>query len=519
MNEIPKITPDFIISLVIRRRWIILVSLSLSLCVGIAMGIILPKEYEASTLILIEPQRVPQDYVRSIVSSDPGDRINTLSQQIMSRTNLEKIIDDFKLFADPQDVNLYDEDKIRYLTQRIDVRVTRDRRGADAFSISYRGKNPLKVMRVTNALANSFIDANLKIREGQAHGTSVFLDSELEQMRLRLEGVEEKIKVYRKNYMGELPEQLDSNLGTLNRLQASLNARQQSLRQAKIRLSSLQAQSTDRSQQVVIIDSNNRNVVNTGSSLADLRAQLESLKSRYTEKHPDIIRLKKTIKEREAAQESQSAGNDSSVTRTYISPQLRLQITAVKQDINVTETEIENIKRQIQEYQRRVENTPRREQELLSLRRGYQNIQRSYDSLLARKLEADIAVNMERKSKGEQFRIIDPAKVPQKPVSPNMKKIFMMIMVLGIGLGGGVSFLLDFFNTSFRRPDDIEESLDLPVLATLPIIQKPFQKWLSRINQACSIIFLAVTTGLFGVFALICLKGSEPVVEMLKKIM
>lgn len=520
MNEKQiKITPEFILGLVIRQRWIIMTCVCLALVAGIALGITLPKEYEARTLILIEPQRVPQDYVRSIVNSDPGERINTLSQQIMSRTNLEKIIADFKLFSDPQDANLYDEDKIKYLTKRIDVRVTRDHRGADAFSISYIDKDPQKVMRVTNALANSFIDENLKIRESQAHGTSVFLDSELEQMRIKLEGVEEQIKTYRKSYMGELPEQLESNLRILDSLQTNLNDRQRSLRQAKIRLADLQSPSSLQRHQVVVIGRDGQSTLDgSRSSLSDLRAQLENLNARYTSKHPDIVRLKKRIKELEENQNKQIDKDSSSNLQADVPPRLRIQIADLRREISIAINEIENTKNQIAEYKRRVENTPKREQEILGLRRDYRRIQASYESLLSRKLEADIAVNMERKQKGEQFRIIDSAKVPQKPVSPNMKKIFMMIMVIGFGAGGGISFLLEFFNTSFRGTDDIEETLGLPVLATLPIIRSPLQKWLLRINQAGSLMFLAFTLGLFCIFAFICIKGSGPFLATIDKL-
>ncbi|MEJ2452709.1 MAG: Wzz/FepE/Etk N-terminal domain-containing protein [Candidatus Thiodiazotropha sp.] len=203
MNEKAlKITPEFIIELAFRRRWIILTPLCLALILGTVLALILPKRYQASTLILIEPQRVPQNYVQPIVSSEASDRINTLSQQIMSRTNLEKIISDFDLFSSPKQEDMYMEDKIESLRQCIEINVTRDRRGADAFSISFKGGDPQKVMRVTNALATSFIDENLKVRESQALGTSDFLDSELKSMRQRLEQVEEKIKEYRKHYMG-----------------------------------------------------------------------------------------------------------------------------------------------------------------------------------------------------------------------------------------------------------------------------------------------------------------------------
>jgi polysaccharide chain length determinant protein (PEP-CTERM system associated) len=511
-----NITPEFVLELVLRRRWFILTPLCLALVCGIYVATTLPRIYKAQTLILIEPQRVPQNYVQPLVSEEANDRINTLSQQIMSRTNLEKIITDFNLFSGPENAQMYDEDKIRNLSNRINVSVTRDRkRGADAFSISFKGREPRKVMQVTNALANSFIDENLKVRESRALGTSDFLDAELDSMRNKLEQVEEGIKEYRKNFMGELPEQLDTNLRILDRLQDNLNERKQSIRSAKTRLADLNSQVALRPQQVVVIGpGDQRPNPNDGSaSLEELQAQLDTLSARYTQKHPDIMRLKKLIAERESKQAAifeQNRNNKAKpdVPVAPMSPQLRLQISEVQRDIQLTQTEIETLNNQILFYQKRVENTPKREQELLSLRRDYQNIQGSYDSLLKRKLEADIAVNMERKQKGEQFRILDPARLPQKPVSPDLKKIFLMAVAGGLGIGGGIAFLLEFFNTSFRKPDDIESSYGLPVLVTIPRIYKARQKLYRKIEYVGSVATSLVAVGLFGFFAMICLRGA-----------
>jgi len=520
-KSIFKITPEFILELVLRRRWLILIPFFLSLIAGIYLSITLPKTYEAKTLILIEPQRVPQNYVQSIVSAEASDRINTLSQQILSRTNLEKIISDFNLFSEPEHANMFSEDKIESLSKRINVNVTRDRRGADAFSISFRGAEPRKVMQVTNALATSFINENLKVRESQAMGTSDFLDSELEAMRIRLEQVEEKIKEYRKNYMGELPEQLDSNLRILDRLQETLNDRQQSVREARVRLAELNSQASMRPQQVVVIG-NEQRPGDGSTSLADLQAQLESLLARYTDSHPDVVRLKKMILEFEAKQDGEGADNRSQQDRMATSnlpPELRMQINEVRREIQLSESEVESLRAQIGVYQKRVEETPKREQELLGLRRDYQNIQASYDSLLSRKLEADIAVNMERKQKGEQFRIVDSAKLPEKPISPDPRKLFLMVVAAGLGIGGGAAFLLEYLNTSLRKPDDVETFFELPVLTSIPTIFRPKQILLRKLDVAGSIAFSMITLVFLAVFAFVCLRGPEQLVGAVKKLL
>ncbi len=513
-----KITPDFIRDLVIRRRWIIILPFCLALITGIYLAFALPRLYEAKTLILIEPQRVPQQFVQPIVPDEPGDRISTLSQQILSRTNLEKIIKDFALFSDNENRNRYMEDKVDALRNLIIIDVISDRRrGTEAFSITLQGKDPKKVANVANGLASNFIDANLKVRESQALGTSEFLDAELISMRTKLEQVEEKIKNYRKTYMGELPEQLETNLRILDRLQQNLNDQQQNVRDGRARLAELNSQASAQNRAVVVIGGENR-PNNGGTSLEELKAQLESLRSRYTEKHPDIQRLTKQIAELEAKKAADEKNNQLDSAWANLSPDMRRQVTQAQREIQVATGEIETLKSQIAEYQKRVENTPKREQELLSLKRDYQNIQSSYDSLLGRKLEADIAVNMERKQKGEQFKIIDPAKEPQKPVAPDMRKLFLAVVAAGLGLGGGVAFLLEYLGTSFRKPDELESYFELPVLTSVPTIFDPKQIFLRKVDVALSLVVSIMIAGLFGAFAIICLKGPEQVLGALRTI-
>lgn len=520
MNENTfKLTPEFIRDMVIRRRWMIILPFCLALVAGIYLAFALPRIFEAKTLILIEPQRVPSQFVQSIVTDEPGDRISTLSQQIMSRTNLEKIINDFSLFTNPKDNYIYMEDKVNALRSLITIDVISDRRrGTDAFSITFKGKDPTKVASVVNGLASNFIDANLRVRETQALGTSEFLDSELVSMRTKLEQVEEKIKNYRKTNMGELPEQLETNLRILDRLQQNLNDQQQNVRDGRARLAELNTQMSARNQAVVVIGGAQQ-PNNAGTSLEDLKAQLESLRSRYTEKHPDIQRLKKQIAELEAkraAEEEDKNNSPSDVGLANMPPDLRRQVTTAQREIQVAEGEIESLKAQIAEYQKRVENTPKREQELLSLKRDYQNIQTSYDSLLSRKLEADIAVNMERKQKGEQFKIIDPAKTPQKPVAPDMRKLFLVVVALGLGIGGGAAFLLEYMGTSFRKPDELESYFDLPVLTSIPTIYDHKQIFWRKVDVALSLAMSGITVGLLGAFAIICMTGPERVLGALK---
>ena len=497
----------------------------MAMIVGITLSIVLPKIYEANTLILIQPQRVPQNYVQSLVSTDPSERISTLSQQVLSRTNLEKVIGEFKLFQGAEYENMYIEDKLDSIRKRISIDVSRDRRGNDAFSITFKDRNPETVMKVTNALASYFIDENLKLREAQAVGTSDFLDAELQNMKARLEAVEDQMKNYRQSYMGELPEQLDSNLRILDRLQEHSGELQERFSDAKIRLVALQneAAAPRKEPTTIIIGQDNKEEIN---DVNQMKSKLENLLSRYTERHPDVVRLKTRILELEeqakanAQSESSTIDSDNPDQKqpVLLSREYQTQYTEITREMRRLEADIQDTKRQISIYKQRVEDTPKREQELLSLKRDYQNIQSSYDSLLARKLEAEIAVNMERKQKGEQFKILDPAKLPQKPVEPNMKKLFIMIVGAGLAFGGGIIFLLEYLDNSFKRPEDVEAELDLPLLCTIPQIIDRRALIFRRLEHTSCAIFGLISFVLFAAFAILTQRGVEGTLELVNKI-
>jgi hypothetical protein len=194
------------------------------------------------------------------------------------------------------------------------------------------------------------------------------------------------------------------------------------------------------------------------------------------------------------------------------------QRTELTLEIRNLNSDIAKVRRDIQEYQRRVENTPKREEELLSLQRDYDNIQESYNSLLNRQLEAQIAVNMEKKQKGEQFQIIDRAQVPRNPVSPDMRMLFLITIALGLGTGGGLIFLIDFFDSSFRRSEDIEQKLGIPLLATIPRIYLSADFRRKRVRKVMTAFSLFVTACLFGSFAVLIFIGPEPAIELVREI-
>jgi polysaccharide chain length determinant protein (PEP-CTERM system associated) len=518
-----KLNLEKILHLVILKRWFLLIPFCLSLLAGIVYSIKVPRIYTAETLILVEPQRVPDDYIRSVVEGDVESRVNTIQQQILSRTNLSRIIKEFNLFNKPKDKKLYLEEKIASLRKRIVVKVTQSgrRSDADSFNISFKDESPEIAMKVTNAIATSFIDENLKVREEQAVGTSNFLAGELESVRTRLEVLEEQLKNFREKNMGELPEQLESNLRILDRLQEQLSERQLNFREERGNLQAVQAEiyaltSGGGSGSVSAIKTE------ILTEISQHRTNLEALQAKYTAVHPDVLRLKQLISEKEQEYAALKNTTDNKVPASA-NPglvnkldELKLRQKSATKTVSTLSDEIKDLQKQMIEYQTRVENTPKREQELLSLKRDYENMQELYNSLLNRRLEAELAANMERKQKGEQFRIVDPASLPQKPSNPDMKKVFALFVFAGLGVGGGLIFLQQMTDNSLSSLEEIESLSHLKVIATIPPIFNDRDKWIEKWSWRGSIACLAFSVGLLGVFALLALKGVDKVLLLLK---
>jgi len=521
---------DYYLRLIVRRRWFVIIPLVISMIVGSYYAITLTRIYSAKTSILVEAQSVPKNYVQSLVSIDINARISTISQQILSWTNLEKIIKGFQLYSKPEHKEMFMEDKVGSLRKRINVSLARTRgKGTDAFSISFRGSDPEKVMKIANALATFFIDENLKVREAQAIGTSTFLEDELNTIRKKLVTVEAAMRDFRKRYMGELPEQLEPNLRVLESFQLALSEKGKSLVDARNRLidinNIIRAMQDGLEPEVMMKRAGAPAAPQSGSEeeihLATLKKQLSLIQSRYTGRHPDVVKLKRLI----AGLEGEISGGEKEIPKVSFpedspaevssAPEKKVDImllsqrNSVRREIDYIKGEMSDLQGKIKIYATRVENAPKREQEFLALKRDYDNIQNQYTSLLDRRLEAEIAVNMERKQKGEQFRILDPARLPQKPIEPNMPRLFFLTLAIGLGVGGGIIFLLDFFDTSFKSPSDIETTIGIPVLAMIPTIRDSKYLKRRRINLVLSFFSIAATLILLAGFAVLVFHGID----------
>ena len=287
------------VEMAIRRKWLIIIPAILILSLSSVYGLISPNVYRSSTLILVEPQRVPEAYIRSTVTSPINERLRTISQQIMSRTRLEKIIEEFDLYKKAREL-LTTEEIIEIMREDIDLNV----RGRDSFELFYKGGDPNTVANVANKLASLFIEENLKVREQQAEGTTEFLQSELDRIKKQLESSEEAILVFKQRHFGELPEDMSVNLNFLHRLQRQIQANIENLGSVENRKLLIQRQLAQmKSWSTMTVEAEpvgDYSDLSHTPQLEELKQELQNLRTRYTDKHPEVIRLEQKIRYLEA---------------------------------------------------------------------------------------------------------------------------------------------------------------------------------------------------------------------------
>lgn len=495
------------IEILYRRKWMMLIPIFIGTVAGALISYSLPVFYRSTTLILVEQQQVPESYVQPTDMTPIGRRLNTINQQIMSRSNLEKIIKEHNLYKDDnlnQPLNPLNwlgikkgglstnEEIVEQMKKDIEVKVIGDgsngserERGGGAFSISYIGKDPYITMQVTNAIASLFIEENLKIREQYAEGTSEFLVSEMEKAKKELEAQENALRKFREEYMGRLPDQLDANLRTLDRLQMEFQSVIDSLKTAEDRKIFLEQQlnllKTEQTPLSAATPSSPTPPSPMKVELDRLKSELAALLSVYKENYPDVIIAKKRIKEIEgqmaAAKDNDKKNENTPVPEQQLSPrimEIHSNLSTIKSQIVSLKQREAEIRKEINKYERRVESTPGNEQKLVDLRRDYDISLKNYQTLLEKKLSARLAENLEKRQKSEKFRIVDPANLPEKPYKSNRLRITSMGFLAGAGIGIGLIFLFEFLNPAFRRSEDFADVLNHPVLAIIPVFsEKP----------------------------------------------
>jgi polysaccharide chain length determinant protein (PEP-CTERM system associated) len=435
----------------LRHPWQVAIPFVLVLSAAVAACFILPKRYRSSTLILVESERVPDAFVTKMATERTAKRLQTIRQEILSRTRLEEVLAELKPYPTIGHEPLTESVERLRLATEISVKES------EAFTISFVHKDPEMAQKVASRLATLFIGDVETAREEQVKEAYQFIDSQLADARKELDAREAALRRYKESHMGTLPEQLGTNVSTLQRLQMEQSSTTESLKIATERLSMLET----RPAQAARNDS--------GAALGDLQKQLVALRSRYTDEHPDVKALLARIR---TVERQMSADEPSDVDPAA---------AMVKRQIEDARVEVERLKRKLAETEQRtaelqtkVDLAPRTEADIATLSRDFQKLNENYLALLNKKLDAQMATKLEERWRGEQFRILDPANLPDQPFFPNRKLFVLIGVVLGLGIGLGAAFVADMIDPTIKSVRDVEELLPYTVLAVLPAVgRKP----------------------------------------------
>jgi len=471
-----------------RRRWQFLVPFFCGWLLVWGVSWLIPSTYRSGTLILVEQPSVPEKYVVSNIDTGIQQQLDSITQQILSRTRLLRIIDSLGLYAEDRKHKSQDE-LVEQMRKNIEIELSHgDDRKLSAFNIYYANSDPKMAQLATAELANLFIAENLEQRQKRSENTTNFLEDQLEQARAKLAQQEAKVRVFKDQHLGELPTQTGSNLQILTGLQNQMQANEDSLNRAKQQNTYLESLLN----QYRALDSASKpgeagpvGLAEIDKELDQLKAQLADLTSHYTDKHPDVRKTREQIaqvektRERIIAAMKSGANNSSSEPAATASldpksaPMLELesQLKANRLEIANREAEIKDEQSKISQYQSRLNMAPLMEQQFADITRDYEQSKTDYESLLAKKNQSEMSTDLEKTQQGEHFRMLDPPNLPVRPYKPNRLQLCGLGLAVGLVLGGGFAFGQEKLSGKIYSEREIKKLVPFEVFAEIPPIE------------------------------------------------
>jgi polysaccharide biosynthesis transport protein len=510
----------------LKRRWPWIVGVgTLTALATIFVSLRLPNSYKSEATVLVVQQQVPERYVTPTTTTEISQALEAMKQDVLSRGRLLAII---------EDLNLYPKERARSAPEQLVARMRDDieiepllanasRRDVNAFNISFIADTPQLAQEVTSRLTTSFIEQNLKSRSDQASTTTRFLHEQLEVAKERLAELEQRIKDYKLQNLGELPEQQQGNLGILAGLQGQLQNVMASLNRAQQQRSYLESLLGEYKRIGA------RRLPNTLGGAPDtapptplelaekdlerLKTEKQRLLTLYTAQHPDVLKKDREINEQQRFVDSltakakprdknptspQKTADDSSTPteQTALTAQLKSQLEANRLEIDNLSKSEEKLKSQISEYQGRLNLTPVREQQLSGMMRDYEISKQNYADLLSKEMQSQLASSLEKRQEGQQFRLADPPNLPSVPFKPKRLKISFGGMAGGLVLGLLVAIFLDFRSPRFYSHKQVIDALAIPLVVAIPLDLTPSEKKRRTFIAAlqwCSSAILVVT--------------------------
>ena len=460
---------------ILKRRFLLILACSI-LLLGISTGIsyTLPPQYMSQTLVLIEQQKVPEDYVKPVVNEDLGGRLASMREQILSRSRIEPIIERFNLYAGNKATM---DDRVDMTRKAIGINpIPSGQRGMPGFYITFKAQDAHTAQQVCGEITSLFISANLSAREESAEGTTDFLRQQLADSKRNLDEQDAKLADFERKYSGKLPQQESSNTNTLQALTTQLEAATQTVNRIQQNTTFLETMIAQQGRESSHIDPT------TGTSGDALQAQLKAalnqekdMEALYTPDHPDILAIKSRIASlrAEIARGAAEPAKGDTAANTTDSPQLRqlkLQVRAEQMAMTAAKQEQARLVQQVRSYEAKLESSPLIEEEYKQITRDHDTAVQFYNTLLTKMNQSSMATALEHRQQGEQFRVMDAPNLPEAPTFPNHLVFTGGGFASGLALGLLLTALLEYRDKSIRNEADVFAFTKLPTLAVVSYI-------------------------------------------------
>ena len=443
----------------VRRPRLVLFPWLVIMALALVAIFVLPKKYMSTALVLVESEKVPESFIPRVATRDPVQRLDAVRPEILSRTRLETVIAETRPY--PTLSTMQAVEKIRRSTF---INLS----GNDGFIISYYHSDPYKAQQVTDRLARLFIEETIKSREQQVEGAVDFLTTQVRDARVELETKDAALRRYKEEHMGKLPSQLETNLATMQMLQREMQMVEEGLLFAREKQEAL-ARSAGSA--ATAAAAGEAGPAPASTELAELNRQLATLRGRYTDEHPDVESVRSRIARlqarlaaarQEASTPAAPAIPDASATVT------REQLERANVEVRNLEERRRALEGRIAAVRLNVEDTPRTEQELSTLTRDYEKLNENYAALLSKQLEAQMSGRLEERWKGERFRMLDPASLPEKPVFPKPLLFAGMGALMGLFVGIAAALVAEYLDPTVKDSEVLQAVQGYPVLAVIP---------------------------------------------------
>jgi polysaccharide biosynthesis transport protein len=476
-----ELTLNDYLSILKRRMLQIIIVFTVVLLMAVATAILMPPVYQSVGTILVESQQIPTELVQSNVTSYADERIEVIKQRVMTRDNLYRIMQKYKLYEDQIDDESISS-LIEEMRQSISVKLLSanqsnswEKKSTIAFTVSFDYKNPEITHKVANEIVTLFLDENVKSRTEKATETTEFLSNEVEILRKELEVTESKVANFKQQYAGALPEHMEMHMSMLERtgmdikeIDRDYKATQEELRYLDVELASARSGINRRVEAAPVLT--------TEVDYDKTKLELERAQAIYNDAHPTVKALKRKLEKLEQTIGVNNNKNDAGKPKRgdievdLMVAKVQAQIDAAKARLSSLEEQKSALRKRMDQLQAQISRSPEVEKGLFTLMRDYENAKAKYEEVKSKQINAKIAENLEQENKAERFAMLEPPSFPDKPIKPDRKKIIALGLFGAIAAALGSVFLLESINARVRGAEALASITKVRTMVTIPYI-------------------------------------------------